>query len=88
MKELLRRIFRFRPIEIDVRCLEVRPGDSLVLTTPHHLSEEAVRCIKAQMDGLRDRLGIRIVLVLENGMDVKVVRPVEAQREPRPPEAA
>ena len=70
----MRRFIRLPPLELAVSILDVKPGDSLAITTSMRLSEQAVVHLRAQCEELRERLGLRVVLVLQAGMDVKVIR--------------
>jgi hypothetical protein len=58
------------PTEFDVHRLDVRPGDSLIVTCPKMLPSETVRRIR---EVLGTWAGNRKVLVLDGGLKITVV---------------
>ena len=58
-----------------VRKLDVADGDVLLVTTPRTLSNQTVDRIRWSLDGVMKSLAPNVtVLVLDDGMDLKVIR--------------
>ena len=67
-------------LEMQVRKLDLKDGDLLVLTTPLKISREIHDRIHASWSELMQRLGWSVhVVVLTDGADVKVVRPSDGR---------
>jgi hypothetical protein len=63
--------------------LEVKPGDTIIIKTPHRLNEKLYEAIN---DSIRGALGldqkIKIV-ILEDGMDIGILRPPTTSDRPK-----
>jgi hypothetical protein len=80
-----KRSTKLNPVEFiqSISKLEVKPGDTIIIKTPHRLNEKLYEAIN---DSIRGALGldqkIKIV-ILEDGMDIGILRPPTTSDRPK-----
>lgn len=63
---------QYATVPVRIAATDVHPGDVLVLTAPHHLSDDEVSAIG---DELRQHFPGGEALVIDGGMHINVIRP-------------
>lgn len=64
-------------VEVRMRRLEIKPGEILVLSFMHKLSQEAVQRCK---DTLQNIVPGSKVIILEEGAELQVISPVQQEK--------
>lgn len=71
-------IFKPKEPEFEVQRLDLRPGDTIVITSPRRVSKEVFERLK---NIARESFPDNKIIVLEAGLDLKVVREEDEPQE-------